>query len=127
MTDGPRGREYTDEGDGSMRFVTKPRPTRSSPVSGASPAPFTPTGFTSQNGRLAVVDHLVRAFTHTAGTVTNVNQTLTTAVQSGTTAGSCDILNLVLARCTLTRPGSDRLPRPRCVNEVSPPDRDSSR
>ena len=65
-----------------MRFVTKPRPTRSSPVSGASPAPFAPTGFTSQNGRLAVVDHLVGAFTHTAGTVTNVNQTLTTVNDS---------------------------------------------
>ena len=88
-----------------MRFVTKPRPTRSSPVSGASPAPFAPTGFTSQNGRLAVVDHLVGAFTHTAGTVTNVNQTLTTAVQSATTAGSCDILNLELGPLHLDPPG----------------------
>lgn len=57
---------------------------------------FTPTGFTNQNGQLAVVGQLVGTFTNTAGTVTNVSQTLTTTVQSATTAGSCKILNLVL-------------------------------
>lgn len=59
---------------------------------------FTPTGFTTQNGQLAVTGLLSGTFTSVTGTVTQISQTLTTTVLSGATspAGTCDILNLVL-------------------------------
>lgn len=59
---------------------------------------FTPTGFTTQNGQLAVTGLLTGTFTSVTGAVTQISQTLTTTVQSATTSptGTCDILNLVL-------------------------------
>ncbi|MEO5313217.1 ABC transporter substrate-binding protein [Pseudarthrobacter sp. CC12] len=59
---------------------------------------FTPTGFSTQNGQLAVTGLLSGTFTSVAGDITPISQTLTTTVLSATTTptGTCDILNLVL-------------------------------
>lgn len=59
---------------------------------------LTPTGFTNQNGQLAVTGLLNGTFTNAnTGVVTNiVNQATTTTVQKAAATNSCDILNLVL-------------------------------
>jgi hypothetical protein len=59
---------------------------------------LTPTGFTNQNGQLALTGLLNGTFTNTlTGAVTNiVNQPTTTAVQNATASGSCKILTLDL-------------------------------
>ena len=57
---------------------------------------FTPTGFTNQNGQLAVTGLVTGTLTTLTGQQVPVSQTVTTTVQNATTAGSCDILNLVL-------------------------------
>ena len=57
---------------------------------------FTPTGFTNQGGTLAVTGVVTGTLTTLTGAVIPVTQTVTTTVQGATTAGSCDILNLVL-------------------------------
>ncbi|WP_323102135.1 ABC transporter substrate-binding protein [Intrasporangium sp. YIM S08009] len=57
---------------------------------------FTPTGFSNQNGALGVTGLVTGTLTRLDGTVVPVSQTVTTTVQNATTAGSCDILNLVL-------------------------------
>ncbi len=57
---------------------------------------FTPTGFSNQNGALAVTGLVTGTLTRLDGTVVPVTQTVTTTVQNATTTGSCDILNLVL-------------------------------
>ncbi|MFD2361744.1 MULTISPECIES: ABC transporter substrate-binding protein [unclassified Arthrobacter] len=59
---------------------------------------FTPTGFTTQNGQLAVTGLLSGTFTSVSGATTQISQSLTTTVLSATTTptGTCDILSLVL-------------------------------
>lgn len=58
---------------------------------------FTPTGFSNQNGQLAVTGVLQGTLTTLSGSVVPVTQTLTTTVTSATTApGSCNVLNLQL-------------------------------
>ncbi|GAA1971993.1 hypothetical protein GCM10009817_10120 [Terrabacter lapilli] len=58
---------------------------------------FTPTGFTNQNGQLAVTGVVTGTVTSLTGAVTQLPaQTTTTAVTSAAAANSCDILNLVL-------------------------------
>ena len=57
---------------------------------------FTPTRFVSQRGQLGVTGVVAGTLTDAAGVVTPVSQVVTTTVQSAATAGSCDILNLVL-------------------------------
>jgi hypothetical protein len=59
---------------------------------------LTPTGFTNQNGQLAVTGLLNGTFTNAnTGTVTNiVNQTTTTTVQNAATTNGCKILTLDL-------------------------------
>src|SRR5690349_19239585 len=57
---------------------------------------FTPTRFVSQRGQLGVTGVVAGTITNAAGVVTPVSQVVTTTVQSAATAGSCDILNLVL-------------------------------
>ena len=57
---------------------------------------FTPTRFVSQQGRLGVTGVVTGTLTTLTGAVVPVSQTVTTTVASAATAGSCDILNLVL-------------------------------
>ena len=57
---------------------------------------FSPTGFTNQNGQLAVTGLVTGTLTTLTGQQVPVSQTVTTTVQNATAAGSCDILNLVL-------------------------------
>ena len=57
---------------------------------------FTPTGFSNQNGALAVTGLVTGTLTRLDRTTVPVSQTVTTTVQNASTAGSCDILNLVL-------------------------------
>ena len=57
---------------------------------------FTPTRFVSQRGQLGVTGVVTGTLTTLAGQAIPVTQTLTTTVASAATAGSCDILNLVL-------------------------------
>jgi hypothetical protein len=82
--------------------ASTPRTTASSTINQVIPGigtfvgSFAPTGFSNQNGQLAVTGLLTGTLTTLTGTVIPVSQTITTTVQSATTAGSCDILNLVL-------------------------------
>lgn len=58
---------------------------------------FTPTGFTNQNGQLAVTGVVTGTVTSLTGAVTQVPaQTVTTTVQNATSAGSCSVLKLDL-------------------------------
>ena len=57
---------------------------------------FTPAGFTTQNGQLAVTGLLSGTFTSVNGTVTQISQNLTTTVTSASATGSCSILSLTL-------------------------------
>jgi hypothetical protein len=58
---------------------------------------FTPTGFTNQNGQLAVTGVVTGTVTSLTGAVTQVPaQTVTTTVQNATASGSCKILTLDL-------------------------------
>ena len=57
---------------------------------------FTPTRFIHQNGGLAVTGLVTGTLTRLDGTTAAVSQTVTTTVQSASTSGSCNILNLVL-------------------------------
>lgn len=57
---------------------------------------FTPTGFSNQNGQVGVTGLVTGSLKTLTGQTVPVSQTVTTTVQSATTAGSCDILNLVL-------------------------------
>ena len=58
---------------------------------------FTPTGFSNQNGTLAVTGVVTGAVTSATGAVTQVPaQTVTTTVQNAAAAGSCKILTLDL-------------------------------
>jgi hypothetical protein len=57
---------------------------------------FTPTRFVSQKGQLGVTGVVAGTLTSAQGVATPVSQVVTTTVQSASTAGSCDILNLVL-------------------------------
>lgn len=57
---------------------------------------FSPTGFTYQNGQLAVTGLVTGTLTTLTGTQVPVSQTVTTTVQSAAANGTCDILNLVL-------------------------------
>lgn len=57
---------------------------------------FMPTGFSNQNGQLAVTGLVTGTLTTLTGAVIPVSQTVTTTVGSAATAGSCNILNLVL-------------------------------
>ncbi|MHA3836409.1 ABC transporter substrate-binding protein [Terrabacter sp. AAH1] len=58
---------------------------------------LTPTGFINQNGTLALVSQLTGNVTSPTGVVTPISQTVTTTVQNAAaTAGSCQILDLVL-------------------------------
>ncbi|NUO90155.1 MAG: ABC transporter substrate-binding protein [Dermatophilaceae bacterium] len=66
------------------------------PGIGSFAGTFTPTRFVSQRGQLGVTGILAGTFTNTKGVATPVSQVVTTTVQGATTAGSCDILNLVL-------------------------------
>jgi hypothetical protein len=87
---------------GAAHAAAAPRATASSTINqviagvGTFTGSFTPTGFSNQNGTLAVTGVVSGTLTTLAGTVIPVTQTVTTTVQSATTAGSCDILNLVL-------------------------------
>ncbi|MBC9819774.1 ABC transporter substrate-binding protein [Terrabacter sp. MAHUQ-38] len=82
--------------------ASAPRTTASSTINqviagiGTFTGSFTPTGFSNQNGQLAVTGLLTGTLTTLTGAVIPVSQTITTTVQSATTAGSCKILNLVL-------------------------------
>lgn len=57
---------------------------------------FTPTGFSTQNGQLAVTGVVTGTLTTLTGTVIPVTQTVTTTVTSASNSSGCDILNLVL-------------------------------
>jgi hypothetical protein len=57
---------------------------------------FTPTGFTNQNGTLAVTGVVTGAVTSATGVTPVAAQTVTTTVNSAAAANSCNILNLVL-------------------------------
>ena len=57
---------------------------------------FSPTGFTNQNGQLAVTGVVTGTLTTLAGAVIPVTQTVTTTVAGATTSGGCKILDLVL-------------------------------
>jgi hypothetical protein len=58
---------------------------------------FTPTGFTNQNGQLAVTGVVTGTVTSLTGAVTQVPaQTVTTTVQNAAATGSCKILTLDL-------------------------------
>lgn len=57
---------------------------------------FSPTGFTNQNGQLAVTGLVTGTLTTFTGAAIPVSQTVTTTVQSAAANGTCDILNLVL-------------------------------
>jgi hypothetical protein len=79
-----------------------PRATTSSSINqtiagvGTFAGSFTPTGFSNQNGALAVTGLVTGTLTRLDGTTVPVSQTVTTTVQNASTAGSCKILNLVL-------------------------------
>ena len=57
---------------------------------------FTPTDFSTQNGRLTVTGLVSGTLTSATGTVTQVSQTVTTAVTGATSSGSCSVLTLNL-------------------------------
>ncbi|GAB3876233.1 ABC transporter substrate-binding protein [Terrabacter terrigena] len=58
---------------------------------------FTPSGFTNQNGSLALTGVVTGTVTSATGAVTQVPaQSITTSVISAATTGSCQILDLVL-------------------------------
>lgn len=57
---------------------------------------FAPTGFSTQNGQLAVTGVVTGTLTTLTGAVIPVTQTVTTTLQSAAANGTCDILNLVL-------------------------------
>lgn len=57
---------------------------------------FAPTGFTNQNGQLAVTGLVTGTLTTLTGATVPVSQTVTTTVQSAAANGTCKILNLVL-------------------------------
>ena len=57
---------------------------------------FTPTGFTNQNGTLAVTGLLTGTLNRLDGTSQTVSGTLTTTVAGATATGTCEILDLVL-------------------------------
>jgi len=57
---------------------------------------FTPTGFTTQNGQLAVTGLVQGTLTTLPGTPVPVSQTVTTTVTNATAAGSCRVLDLGL-------------------------------
>lgn len=58
---------------------------------------FRPTGFTNQNGQLAVTGVVSGTLTNLlTGVRQTVSQTVTTTVQSAQASGTCKILNLVL-------------------------------
>jgi hypothetical protein len=82
--------------------ASTPRTTASSTINqviagvGTFTGSFAPTSFANQNGQLAVTGLVTGTLTTLTGTVVPVSQTVTTTVANATTAGSCDILNLVL-------------------------------
>ena len=82
--------------------AASPRTTASSTITqviegvGTFTGSFTPTGFSNQNGQLAVTGLVTGTLTTLTGAVIPVSQTVTATVSSATTAGSCDILHLVL-------------------------------
>lgn len=82
--------------------ASTPRTTASSTINqviagvGTFTGSFAPTSFTNQNGQLAVTGVVTGTLTTLTGAVIPVTQTVTTTVATATTAGSCDILNLVL-------------------------------
>lgn len=57
---------------------------------------FSPTGFSNQNGQLAVTGLVTGTLTTLTGATVPVSQTVTTTVQSAQANGTCKILNLVL-------------------------------
>jgi hypothetical protein len=86
----------------AAQAASTPRTTASSTINqviagvGTFAGSFTPTSFTNQNGQLGVTGLVTGTLTTLTGTVIPVSQTVTTTVANATTAGSCDILNLVL-------------------------------
>jgi hypothetical protein len=86
----------------SAAAASAPRATASSTINqviagvGTFAGSFTPTGFTNQNGQLAVTGLVTGTLTTLTGAVVPVSQTVTTTVASASTAGTCKILNLVL-------------------------------
>jgi hypothetical protein len=82
--------------------ASTPRTTASSTINqviagvGTFTGSFAPTSFSNQNGQLAVTGVVTGTLTTLTGAVIPVTQTVTTTVANATTAGSCDILNLVL-------------------------------
>lgn len=57
---------------------------------------FTPTGFSTQNGQLAVTGVVEGVLTTTEGTAVPVTQTVTTVVENATANNACTILTLDL-------------------------------
>ena len=86
----------------AAQAASTPRTTASSTINqviagvGTFAGSFTPTSFSNQNGQLAVTGVVTGTLTTLSGAVIPVTQTVTTTVANATTAGSCDILNLVL-------------------------------
>jgi hypothetical protein len=86
----------------AAQAASTPRATASSTIQqtidgvGTFVGSFSPTGFTNQNGQLGVTGLVTGTLTTLTGQQVPVSQTVTTTVQNATTAGSCDILNLVL-------------------------------
>jgi len=86
----------------AAQAASTPRTTASSTINqviagvGTFAGSFTPTSFSNQNGQLAVTGVVTGTLTTLTGAVIPVTQTVTTTVANATTAGSCDILNLVL-------------------------------
>lgn len=82
--------------------LTAPRTTSAAPINqtiagvGTFAGAFTPTGFTNQNGQLAVTGLVTGTLTSLTGVVTPVSQTVTTTVASAAAPAGCKILNLVL-------------------------------
>ncbi|MCU1538219.1 MAG: hypothetical protein JWP82_2570 [Humibacillus sp.] len=81
-----------------------PRATTSTPINQAIPGvgtfvgSFAPTGFSNQNGALAVTGLVTGTLTSLTGVATPVSQTVTTTVANAASAApaGCKILNLVL-------------------------------
>ncbi|KJK12226.1 hypothetical protein UB45_09860 [Terrabacter sp. 28] len=87
--------------------ATSPLATASSTINqtiagvGTFAGTFTATGFTNQNGQLAVTGLLTGTLTRLDGTTQSVNGAITTTVASAAATGSCQILDLVLGPLNL--------------------------
>jgi len=82
--------------------ATTPRATASSTINqviagvGTFAGSFTPTGFTNQNGQLAVTGLVTGTLTTLTGATIPVSRTVTTTVANASAAGACKVLDLVL-------------------------------